>query len=97
MARKRGLGSSLLVIARPWLVTAGRGNWAGTRIARYKLPTVLHLVDALPRNAAKWVGVPQSTLLRALTCTGGHRLIWMHSRGGRVGLGVAGGLAGLGL
>ena len=27
-------------------------EWATTRLARYKLPTVLHVVDALPRNAS---------------------------------------------
>ncbi len=26
-------------------------DWAGERLARYKLPTVLHVVDELPRNA----------------------------------------------
>jgi fatty-acyl-CoA synthase len=27
-------------------------DWGGDRIARYKLPTILHVVDALPRNAS---------------------------------------------
>jgi fatty-acyl-CoA synthase len=26
-------------------------DWGGARIARYKLPTILHVVTALPRNA----------------------------------------------
>jgi AMP-binding enzyme C-terminal domain len=27
-------------------------DWGGARIARYKLPTILHVVTALPRNAS---------------------------------------------
>jgi len=27
-------------------------DWGGARIARYKLPTILHVVAALPRNAS---------------------------------------------
>ena len=34
------------------LTLAELRDWGGGRIARYKLPTILHLVDALPRNAS---------------------------------------------
>ena len=27
-------------------------EWGTARLARYKLPTVLHIADALPRNAS---------------------------------------------
>ncbi len=27
-------------------------EWGAARLARYKLPTVLHMVDTLPRNAS---------------------------------------------
>jgi fatty-acyl-CoA synthase len=27
-------------------------EWGTARLARYKLPTVLHVMDALPRNAS---------------------------------------------
>ena len=36
-------------------------DWGGARIARYKLPTILHVVDALPRNAS---GKVMKTALR---------------------------------
>ena len=36
-------------------------EWGSARLARYKLPTVLHVVDALPRNAS---GKVMKTALR---------------------------------
>ena len=36
-------------------------DWGTARLARYKLPTVLHIVDALPRNAS---GKVMKTALR---------------------------------
>ena len=36
-------------------------DWGGARIARYKLPTILHVVAALPRNAS---GKVMKTVLR---------------------------------
>ena len=36
-------------------------EWGSSRLARYKLPTVLHLVDSLPRNAS---GKVMKTALR---------------------------------
>jgi fatty-acyl-CoA synthase len=36
-------------------------EWGTARLARYKLPTVLHIVDALPRNAS---GKVMKTALR---------------------------------
>jgi len=36
-------------------------EWGSSRLARYKLPTVLHLVDSLPRNAS---GKVMKTVLR---------------------------------
>src|SRR6266480_1387989 len=37
------------------------GEWGNARLARYKLPTILHVVDALPRNAS---GKVMKTALR---------------------------------
>lgn len=37
-------------------------DWGGNRIARYKLPAILHVVDALPRKAS---GKVMKTALRA--------------------------------
>ncbi|MBE7187080.1 long-chain-fatty-acid--CoA ligase [Jatrophihabitans endophyticus] len=34
------------------LTVDGLRDWASDRLARYKLPSVLHVVDALPRNAS---------------------------------------------
>jgi acyl-coenzyme A synthetase/AMP-(fatty) acid ligase len=36
-------------------------KWGTVRLARFKLPTVLHVVDALPRNAS---GKVMKTALR---------------------------------
>jgi fatty-acyl-CoA synthase len=36
-------------------------EWGTARLARYKLPTILHLVDGLPRNAS---GKVMKTALR---------------------------------
>ena len=36
-------------------------EWGNARLARYKLPTILHVVDALPRNAS---GKVMKTALR---------------------------------
>jgi fatty-acyl-CoA synthase len=36
-------------------------EWGTSRLARYKLPTVLHVTDALPRNAS---GKVMKTALR---------------------------------
>jgi fatty-acyl-CoA synthase len=36
-------------------------DWGTVRLARYKLPTVLHVVDGLPRNAS---GKVMKTALR---------------------------------
>ena len=36
-------------------------EWGTARLARYKLPTVLHVTDALPRNAS---GKIMKTILR---------------------------------
>jgi fatty-acyl-CoA synthase len=43
------------------LTAAGLREWGTGRLARYKLPTVLHVVDALPRNAS---GKVMKTALR---------------------------------
>ncbi len=49
-------------------------DWATGRIARYKLPTILHIVAALPRNAS---GKVQKTALR-------DRFAERHGRGPRM-------------
>jgi fatty-acyl-CoA synthase len=43
------------------LTVAELREWGTGRLARYKLPTVLHVVDALPRNAS---GKVMKTALR---------------------------------
>jgi acyl-CoA synthetase (AMP-forming)/AMP-acid ligase II len=46
---------------RPALTLGELREWGTARLARYKLPTVLHVVDALPRNAS---GKVMKTALR---------------------------------
>jgi fatty-acyl-CoA synthase len=52
-----------IVVLRPGasLTVAGLRAWADGHLARYKLPTILHVVPALPRNAS---GKVMKTLLR---------------------------------
>jgi len=61
----RALGetpAAVAVLAPGASLTLGElREWGNARLARYKLPTILHVVDALPRNAS---GKVMKTALR---------------------------------
>ena len=60
-ARRQGRGPGGDHDDEPPLTLEELREWGTARLARYKLPTILHVVDALPRNAS---GKVMKTALR---------------------------------